>query len=298
MTQDEEEAHKLAIASLLLDTPPPVKGPRPTLEELWDWMHDAIDENRAAEIRTHVARNSDVAEEWRELRLVLDEMQSESHPATNEKQPTLLNKISEWLGNLQSPPLIGQFGGTLAGIALVGFSLLLLLKVYDPAQEPISETPFWQDWQVSKTAQTSPYDEATLVAMKTLLYGMRLKMLEQSIKPVTAQGQPLPTEPMNCQNDSLCIKTRDSLVELGQLAVSDYQLCQTGKPPSDANHQNLQNILDTLENNPSAAPLQAPLKRWLFAESPESDTELDSEVRCSSVATLIARALNGMPDTP
>lgn len=127
-----------AIFGLLADNEAPV-GPRPDLNEIQAWHNGKLDESRAAEIKTHVARDPECFAIWSELLATQDDM-VEQAAETSHRPILFLDKIKRFF----IAPIPKWVGG---GIATTMAILLVVLML-----------PTQQDW--------SPIDDPVLTDEK------------------------------------------------------------------------------------------------------------------------------------
>ena len=171
-------SERLALVALALDDPGAAPGPRPTLEELWDWMGDEVEAGRADEIRAHVARDPEVCELWRQLRLALLEERVGATVPSGELRATRTASttggwLSRWRTRLEPLP----FGGALA-------TAVVLVTAISVALEPVPPSfDLWQDWQLPKGTRSVAADALERAELDAFLVGMGRQMSALSIAP-------------------------------------------------------------------------------------------------------------------
>ncbi len=296
---EEDNARELALAALLLDAPDAAFGMRPTMEELWDWMFDKVSTERAAEIRSHLARDAGVYEDWRQLRLAHAEAKGLNMPLTEpaadqtENNEPVLSEQSKF--SLASRPLnwlrnFFKWWASLPSAKLVGSVAVLCVAVAAGLlqNQPEPKIDFWKGWQVPKSVSKDNSNNNQRIELQAVLSGMHRKMLELTIPPIGPEGQDLPNRPVDCTEDPQCTIRHQRLQELGELAVVSYRACLLNKPADESSQSRAAEILAAIEFDGFSAPLVAPLRQWTNAD------ESATRVRCAAIASLIARALKGL----
>ncbi|MEM7258172.1 MAG: hypothetical protein AAF404_12385 [Pseudomonadota bacterium] len=277
---DNDDQRRLATLSVLLDKPEPPVGIRPTTDELWDWIHGQVPDDRALEIKSHVAADNTVYEEWRQLRLALEETdtlqsvssQPDASAVTDRGFTGLLSALTQRLGALLRPA-----GPALATGALCVFAAGIYLLV---GRAPDS-TDFWQDWQQPKgQAQTAAPD--TIVAYEAILAGMQKRLTALDIPAVDPTGRALPTTATGCTDNAQCQPYATTLTDLGQQLVTAHINCRTTDSDNPPEAPAIQMVTE-LAALDSIAALHFPLQQWQ-----DSGNTAD---QCNAVEQLIARVL-------
>ena len=303
---------RLAKLSLLIDTPEKAEGRVPDSDELWDWMHGCVEDPvRAAQIRSHVARDPDVFERWHEMRLSeggveewiasasAAELQSSavanlqestdieqavstapSVSATQAKEKSdrisPLN-LSAWLSKLGAlmPPM--QYGGVALAAILGGVVAINLTRT-----QPVD---VWSDWQTPKSLgqmQALPDQQE----VEAVLAGVAGQLNELSLPVLGPNGETLPQEIPACTDvteSGICSPRRQALYDLGSLAVSTRVLCLTNIDIPDVVVVELSLINNLIGSDAQAGRFAEPVAQWTAA------TEQSSQ--CSAVNVILSRAL-------
>ena len=275
-----DDEGRIALSALLLDSPGAPRGATPEDGELWDWIHGQVTAARASEIDEHVARDAEVYERWRQLRLHIDEkpqIETASSAATSPSPddiPSFRERIfssTRWLG----------FGRpVLVGAALSALTLSLLLLILPSQTTP--PTDFWQDTRYNKNSATRPLEPKTLQNLATVLAGIKTTMADRGIPATDPDGNPLPASTPECLQSNACDPITNDLFAMGKSVAHERLHCLSDSFDFSKRIAPTTQQLITLENE-HAAIFKKPVQQWLDAESKAS--------HCDAVAQTIDRAL-------
>ncbi len=278
---NDKSTRRTATAAILLDNNNPALGARPSIEELWDWIHDELPETRAAEIKTHIASDGDIYEQWRQLRMAIDEEADEkaaqSVPASHDKpRASVTDYIEAIRSKFRQPFFPAQTAIITATLAVVGIGIALL-------PTPHTTDNLWANWQQPKSTTPTDITEDTRSAYRVILHGMGEALAKRSLPATGPQGKPLPRDTTVCQAGNECYALIPQLKELGGLLISAQAACVSG----DQLPASLASALDRLQSDLSVsqvvAPLQFPLNKW--------QKTTDQNAQCAAVENVIARTL-------
>jgi hypothetical protein len=141
MTTESRRERDEAMLALVLDQPEPAPGPRPGLDELWDWHAGKIKGERAVQIKAHVARDAEVYAAWREIRLAL----AESERADN-TTAVAVDRGRSWWVRFRDWLFPDGFGGGLAVAATAaGVAVMVGILMSHPSLEDLVDDQY-REW--------------------------------------------------------------------------------------------------------------------------------------------------------
>lgn len=285
--------NRLAKLALLLDTPEKAEGRVPDTDELWDWMHGCVEDPvRAAQIRSHVARDPDVFELWHEMRLSENSVEhlitsaSSSAKSTGvalvEPNKAVSSKVSPldltgWFSRLGAlmPPM--RYGGVALAAILGGVVAINLTNT-----QPVD---VWSDWQTPKsTGQEQAVPDQ--LEIQSVLAGVAGQMNELSMPVLGPNGETLPRAIPECTDateSQACGPRRQALYDLGSLALQARVACLTSLDMPDDLVSELSRISELIATDAQAGRFAEPVGQWRAA------TEQVSQ--CAAVNVILSRAL-------
>ena len=122
------------MLGLLADSEAPV-GPRPDLKEIQDWHLGKLDEARADEVKSHVARDPACFQLWSEL-LAAEATDEHEQPVEMNWLAQTSKKIKTWM----TTPSPSWVGGGLATAMVIVLAVIIVpeQRSWSPTDEPIS----------------------------------------------------------------------------------------------------------------------------------------------------------------
>ena len=281
MTESHDtDEQQLALATLLLDNPEPPVGEAPTTAELWDWMHGSLSLQRAAEVETHVARDPDIFEQWRQLRQAESEFGAFDTQASSSDQD--VDSVGWWqrIRDAVTDPGLHPARGLAVGLTMVVVFVAAGLLRQTPGYGPGIGPEFWVDWQSPKHSSASNVSAEQQAHLQLILSGIADHLRELQQPQTGPDGEELPVAECRVAND--CDDTSEILFDLGQRAAVARSRCLTEQSlPAD---DWLIQTLSALEKTNLALVVHKPLRSWVEASS--------SAGRCVAADTLISRALS------
>ena len=214
----------VAILGLLADQVSPI-GPAPTLLEIQDWQSGKLDDKRAAEVKSHIARDPACYQMWSDL--LAEEKQSAT--MTEHQQSYFsktFNKIRNWW---TTPVQVWASGG------LVTAMVIIMVFVFEPGQKGWSPA---DDPIVANLDYDWPYAAISATRGGELNYRQKIA-LQTGIRTgleITTQGKSgwsiatnsLPSEALPCEseaNNDDCIRQTKTVQKIGLHAGVLYMAC-------------------------------------------------------------------------
>ena len=300
MADNNDTSRSLALAALLASrkerqgenrtasVSTTVVGPKPDTVELWNWMQSApgeFDQARAAEIRSHLAFDSDLYATWREFRHAQRDLAAETaDPDANVTPINTPPTEQRWWRRPSSRVATGVGLAVAASLAAV----LLLPQILFPP----TPVDFWANWQVPKTSSARPLDDDEKVVLSVVLSGMHNQFEELSVPPVDAAGNPLTLA--NCGSATACGAVEDELVEFGQQLVTLRSRCLQAESPAASELTHLLELLPALQALPEMGLVHAPMRQLsqqaMTLQASATDTDA-SRALCNAIDVSIERVL-------
>ncbi len=220
MTPQEQLA---AMLALLADNNPPM-GVAPDLKEIQDWQAGKLDAQRAAEVKTHIARNPECYKMWSELQAA-----SDLEPQY-QKLPSVINKLWQWLKQVWSNPVLLGSGGMVTALLVIVVIVFFPQdkSVWQPGSDPIYATPEF-DWPYLAMSTTRG-GEINYRYKRAFQTGLRngLKLTTQAQDGWNVAIDALPETLPSCgksKNVKQCEKQNKSLQKIGVYAGVLYLAC-------------------------------------------------------------------------
>lgn len=315
--KDNDDSTRLARLALLFDQPQSTPiGDKPDTDELWDWMHGAVAEERSRQIQSHLARDAEVYDQWHEMRLAEQEfnpaienssvqsLASENvhevalspadNNSINEDQALKSNTttqqaarrfagsataVQDWREKLTSWLKPSPYGGGLVLAAILGGVVAININQTQPVD-------VWEDWQSPKSFD----DEQSLSDIEeisSVLAGIGYRLNELSLPVLGPDGQELPGSIPQCQSGSdACSERRQALFDLGTVAIRARVVCLTSLEMPAALIAEVNEIRQLLEGDEAAG-------RFTGAATTLADSDR-RRVQCASANQIIAQALKGL----
>ena len=223
----DTDDQNLALASLLLDNPDPPLGDKPTIVELWDWMHGSLSPQRASEVETHVARDPNIFEQWRQLRL--SESQVEQYVAVadskelDESTTGWWQKIRGTIANLSMQPI----RGIAVGLTMVMVFVTAGLLRQAPETGLNGDIDFWTEWQSPKQNSATNPDEDQQAHLQVMLSGVSVHLQTEPQPSAGPDGELLPDT--DCRGTAACGEESRLLFSLGRRAAAARSFCIGGR---------------------------------------------------------------------
>lgn len=295
MSNDEFDSERAAARlSLLLDAPEPAPGPKPGIDELWDWQAGLIDGERAEQIRAHVARDPSVYAQWREIRLAIDEPSPKESPATAETAQTgPLGRLVGWL----FPE--GFAGGAMAAAAVIGVAVVVGIQLFGAPEldEIVDERyaawggfdadldPWSADGIMIKGNQVGVVRERSEVTgANAFAFGMSEGLRMAGSPVVTGPGgETLPTTLPACDaGDAGCPDYVEAMRQLGRLVTGAHLQCRRDGSPG-LSSDDLEPFIDALDVAPAA---------WIRPVVVNLERDVATAVACARVEAVLVRAMS------
>ncbi|MFK7860867.1 MAG: hypothetical protein AB8B64_18765 [Granulosicoccus sp.] len=288
MSQDEggvennDVNRRLALLGLAMSTPNSPRGDRPDLAELWDFMHNVVNDVRRDEILSHLAEDEELFSEWQELQATTLEIEQaqvvDAYLPVREKinppSRAFWQQLQEWIFYR---PWISA-GGVAAAVALLFFGTV--------SQRPPTSEDFWQAWSQPISSQSLLQDSVLRDDLDAVLTGVRTQLIELSYPGTGPSQQDLPEQVHACQaDDASCTERRSALFTLGGLAIDQLRQCQENAEALTQLLPELQRIAGIVQSHPPLAVLATPINRWVEA------AEQDTAAACDAAALVISGAL-------
>jgi len=220
------EERLTAILALLADSEAPI-GLRPDLKEIQDWHRGKLNASRAAEVKTHVARDPDCFQMWSDLLA--------AQASAEASQPTKIKRLEKLFEKIKSRLKFPVLAKTSAGLATAVAVLLAIILLpeqqmeWSPSDNPIIVADLQAEW---------PYLARTTRSEGTLTYNQKIALqagLSQGIL-LSTQGQRewaqvleyIHDTPKSCAKSdkrSLCEAQTQALLKTGLHASVLYVAC-------------------------------------------------------------------------
>jgi len=221
----QPEERLAAILGLIADNAEPI-GPAPDLKEIQDWHLGKLEESRATEVKTHVARNPACFQLWADI--MAAETAIESEIAVEESIfQKLINRIKQWRANTSR---MWVEGGLATAVAVM---LVIIVVPFDrdgwsPDDNPIV-SGIEYDWPYLSLS-TSRGGELTHQQKTALKSGLRqgLQLTTQGKQGWQVAIDSLPKSSISCDkevNKDGCERESDLLKKVGLHASVLYLAC-------------------------------------------------------------------------
>jgi len=218
-------------------------GEKPTSDEIWNWMADEVSENRAKEIRSHIAFDTECYAIWQQLHLAKTELTEESNTtkelsdqsANHLRLPTNISDPDAQPANTSGTHTENldpnksknitksntkQFSNWILLATAACVISVLLFRTLSPPQ---GEIDFWQDWQVAKSATARIYSDDEQKTLRRILGGMEIQLTKEEIPAIGPQGQSLLFT--DCDNNLACKQQESKLNTLGSELIKARLEC-------------------------------------------------------------------------
>ena len=228
MTDNENnhspEEKLAAMLGLLADDTEP-NGPTPSLQEIQNWHLGKLDAQRAAEVKSHVARDPACYQMWSDL--VASEKETEVQELAKQDLITsLMRKMKMWW---MSPPSF-WIGSGLVTTAIVVLAVIIVPvhQTWSPIDDPV----------IAELGYEWPYESLSVTRGGELSYRQKIAMqtgIRSGIE-ITTQSKAgwdvaiknLPNETLNCDketNKNECEQQTRLLHSIGLHAGVMYMAC-------------------------------------------------------------------------
>jgi len=227
---------------------PQVLGPRPSEAEVWNWMHEDVSEQRAMEIRSHLAFDSELYETWRQMRLTKTENINE-HSST---------ETDDSAQRIRKPHPVKRLQAVFAtGIALA--ATVAIVAILKPMLAPTPAIDFWQTWQTPKTNTMRALSNDEIASLRYTLGVMKNRLASQNILANGPNELPLPEA--NCYGNAPCLTNQRILAEIGNAVTSIRIMCVQQSFPANDAVNNIANSVSEAITVSELALIQAPLQQ-------------------------------------
>jgi len=219
---DLQPSDKLvSLLALMSDKEPPV-GVTPNLKEIQDWQFGKLGEQRAAEVKTHIARDPECYKMWSDLQAASSlEPKIEESPTTN----TFLTFIKQ----LWSKPIWLGSGGMVTAMLVIVVILFPTNKSdWSPLIDPIHAAPeFNWPYLAMSSTRGGVLDYRLKRAFQT---GMRngLQLTTQGQQGWSTAIDILPASLLSCDNainSTQCAQQSELVRKVGVYAAVLYIAC-------------------------------------------------------------------------
>jgi len=213
------------LASLLVlmsDKEPPV-GATPNLKEIQDWQFDKLDEQRAAEVKTHIARDPECYRMWSDLHAA-----STFEPEI-EKIPTT-NIFLTFIKQLWSKPVWLGSGGMVTAMLVIVVVILFPNNKSDwsPLNDPIHAVPEFNwpylamsgtrggtvDYRFKRAFQTGMRNGLQLTTQGQQGWSTAIDILPESLLPCESTA-----------NSTQCVQQSELVRKIGVYTAVLYIAC-------------------------------------------------------------------------
>lgn len=222
-------------------------GEKPTEDEIWNWMHDDVSEQRALEIRSHLAFDSELYETWRQFRIALSEEETEIElennvenrvesdaPYATDKSTPQNRQATKSIKNSSESTSTQPMRVTGMAIAAAIMIFVLIKPLLFPGP-PVND--FWQDWQTTKSTQTLDLQDDEKIQLRFLMGSIRQEMVKLKLGDTDPSDALLPDA--NCASQQTCMDNSDTLTNLG-IAITNLRIsCIQANAPTFDNLQSL-----------------------------------------------------------
>jgi hypothetical protein len=223
-----EERLSIMLA-LLADVDSP-QGARPTLQEIQEWHAGRLDEKRAMEVKSHVARDPDCYQLWREI-IAAEATVSEE---AVKKQSWFIVLIARLKSSLSKPLPLVLGGGLTAALATMFIVLILplLQTAWTPLGDPV-DSGIAYNWPYQSMSRTRG-GELSYQQKVALQYGIRLGIENRTYQnnewttAMTSLPDKLPTcgqskDTTMCEQQNRLLKLTGINTGVMYLACLEYQ---------------------------------------------------------------------------
>lgn len=285
MSEPNDDAidRRLAALGLALQPEAETLGPRPDEDELWDFIHGAVSDQRREEILSHLADDQRVFDEWYSLRQAIKEYgePEEELSVVDEGLARVSDKLSltatlkSWLSG-HIGPVPTPLAAAAAAVACVSLVLVLSLR---PSDTPAD---FWLDWSAPISTQATTTQEQQDAA-QSLLVGVKNQLLVENYSAVGPSGEVLPDELPACGSDDTdCVSRQDALVQLGELAVGQIHQCQTEQGASENQGDDIASVAAPVLAQGQPDSLLSLINAWITAQDSDPGSACDASAEIIS----------------
>lgn len=216
----------ISLVALMADNETPL-GPKPGLHEIQNWHLGKLDTDRAAQVKSHVARDPECYQMWSEL---LAEEKTTTPDNVTSKHQSALSVISKQIKHAWNK--LGQIwlAGGLVTAMVAMFAIILIPQqgAWSPIDDPI-HAELAYDWPYANISVTrgGELNYRTKIALQA---GIRVGI---EITTLTKQGweqatYQLPEKALDCDqepNVNTCVEHTETLKKLGTYAGVLYLAC-------------------------------------------------------------------------